>query len=85
MMRRLSSGRRATASQHDLKCLERRETVGLARFAGRHRSNAAAVDEGSEIGAFVGLRRIALQPHIQAEQGQRHAAAATEFAALDPR
>ena len=48
------------------------------------RPDRAAVDEAGRVAALVRLRRVALEPHLEPQQRQRHAAAAAELAALDP-
>jgi hypothetical protein len=73
------------AAYHDLKRLERGQAFGLACLAGRHRPDRAAVDEIGGVAALMRLGGGALEPDLEAEQRQRHATAAAEFPALDPR
>src|SRR5262249_55608968 len=68
----------------DLEGLQRGKAFRFTRLATRDGTDETAVYETGRIAAFVALRRGALQTHFQTKQRQRHAAAATELAPLDP-
>lgn len=69
----------------NLECLQWSQAFRLAGFPGTDWASCAAIDECRRTGAFECARGIALQTNLQAQQRQRHAAAAAVFAALNPR